>query len=169
MLGLLLYKCGYRKEEYMKDTAYRVGQLLKASDELHVLYCKVVRGTDKDDGIPAQLVGASMFVAAADAPDRALAQLCIRMNPYITWAKSYRHKNVMKEGQRSSTAAWLLNQLETIASELSETFVEPVRFDDFDKAQFFLGYLAPLPKRENNNSATEADNNETDEGEDDDE
>jgi hypothetical protein len=149
MLGLLLYKGSkecYCKEEYMKNTAYLTGQLLKASDELHALYCKVVRSSGKSDGMPSQLAGASMFTAASDAPDSAIAQLSVRMNPYITWAKSYRYKGITEQGKRSSTARWLLVLFERISTELGGTLTKPVRFDDFDKAQFFLGYLAEFPK-----------------------
>ena len=34
---------GIRKDDYMDNLPYLYGQLLKAADELHVLYCKVVR------------------------------------------------------------------------------------------------------------------------------
>ena len=142
LLGIFLYKCGYRKENYMKDTAFLTGQFLKVSDELHALYGKVVR-----DDVPPQLVGASMLTAASDAPDKALSQLCARMNPYITWAKSYRFKNISDDGKQSWRAGWLLSLYENIAIQLNETLTEPVRFNDFDKAQFFLGYLAAFPKR----------------------
>jgi hypothetical protein len=158
MLGLLLYKGGKercRKEEYMKNTAYLTGQLLKASDELHALYCKVVRSSDKSDGIPPQLAGASMFTAASDAPHSAIAQLGARMNPYIAWAKSYRYKGITEQGKRSSTAWWLLGLFERISTELGGTLTEPARFDDFDKAQFFLGYLAEFPKGDKPNEGIE--------------
>jgi hypothetical protein len=161
MLGIFLYKFGYRKENYMKDTAFLTGQLLKASDELHALYGKVVR-----DDVPPQLVGASMLTAASDAPVKALSQLCIRMNPYVTWAKSYRFKNISDDGKQSWRAGWLLSLCENIASRLHETLTEQVRFNDFDKAQFFLAYLAAFPKRgATENDAATTTNSESDEGE----
>jgi len=161
MLGIFLYKSGCRKENYMKDTAFLTGQLLKVSDELHALYGKVVR-----NDVPPQLVGASMLPAASDAPVKALAQLCLRMNPYLAWAKSYRFKNILDEGKQSWRAGWLLALYENIASRLHETLTEQVRFNDFDKAQFFLGYLAAFPKRPaaENNAQTNT-NAESDEGE----
>lgn len=54
VLGLLLYKCDIRKEKYMEEMAYLLGQLLHVSDELHTLYCKAKR----DGDIPPQLAGA---------------------------------------------------------------------------------------------------------------
>ena len=54
LLGLILYRNNIQKEDYMENMPYLYGQLLKAADELQVLYCKVVR----DGEIPPQLVGA---------------------------------------------------------------------------------------------------------------
>ncbi|MDR2488745.1 MAG: hypothetical protein LBD42_04560 [Desulfovibrio sp.] len=144
VFGLLLYKCGYQKENYMKCAAYVVGQMLKASDELHALYCNVVRSGD----IPPQLVGNSMFVIASEVPDKALAQLSLRVKPYISWAKQYRTKGIEKTGAESWRAGWYLKQLEASAGALRNNLSETVRFNDFDKAQMFLGYLAAFPKHE---------------------
>lgn len=143
MLGLLLYKLGIRKEGYMKDAAFQIGQFLKASDELHALYGRIVRGA-----VPPQLVGSSMLTLASDAPEKALAQLCLRMDPYLTWAKSYRYQNKNEEGKESWRASWLVNLFERIAGQLNETLKGSVKFNDIDKAQLFLGYLASFPKRE---------------------
>ncbi len=74
----------------MENMAYLVGQLLKVSDELHTMYCQVVRNGD----VPPQLAGSALFVTASETPNQALRQLSVRMNPYITWAKQYRYKNV---------------------------------------------------------------------------
>ena len=45
-LGLILYRNNIQKEDYMENMPYLYGQLLKAADELQVLYCKVVRNGD---------------------------------------------------------------------------------------------------------------------------
>jgi hypothetical protein len=157
IFGLLLYKCGYYKEDYMNDTAFLTGQLLKVSDELHALYCKAVR---KNGELPPQLSGASMLTLASDMPDKAMSQLCLRMKPYITWAKTYCYKKVTDEGKRSSTAGWLISQYDIIATQLHEVFTKPIRFNDFDKAQLFLGYLAAYPKRGDIGTALTDNNNE---------
>ena len=39
VLALLLFKNDIRKERYMENLPYLLGQLLHVSDELHVLYC----------------------------------------------------------------------------------------------------------------------------------
>jgi len=67
VLGLFLYKHGDRKEKYMESMAYLVGQLLKISDELHTLYCSVVR----DGNVPPQLVGSALFATAGETPNQA--------------------------------------------------------------------------------------------------
>jgi hypothetical protein len=143
ILGLLLHKRGIVKEVYMKDTAFLTGRLLKLSDELHALYGRVVR-----DDVSRKLVGASMLATASDMPDRAISVLCVRMSPYLTWAKSYRYENIQEKDKESWKAGWLLKMFGTTASELRETLTEPRRLDDFEKAQLFLGYLASFPKRD---------------------
>lgn len=144
VLGLLLDKSDYRKEKYMENMAYLVGQLLKISDELHTLYCKAVRGGD----VPPQLAGSALFVTAGEIPHQAITQLSIRMNPYITWAKQYRYKNIKDEGKESWKAAWYLRLFEDIANKLRLTLSDSSRFSEFEKAQLFIGYLASFPKSE---------------------
>jgi len=143
----------------MENAAYLVGQLLKVSDELHAMYCRVKREGD----IPSQLAGNSVFVFASETPVKALAVLCQRMMPYIAWAKQYRTKGVkydpnderLKEnkGKSSGLAKYYLSLYESVASKLKSTLTLNIRFDDFEKAQVFLGYLAALPKEERQNDA----------------
>lgn len=146
VLGLFLYKCNYKKEGYVENIAYLTGQMLKISDELHFLYCKVVRSGD----IPPQLAGNSVFITASEMPLQALVQLCKRMNPYISWAKQYRYKNIIKKDEESWKAGWLLKLYEYTCDKLKKLLTENLKFTDFDKAQFFIGYLASFPKSETN-------------------
>ncbi|MGI6766420.1 MAG: hypothetical protein ACOX4R_04295 [Lentihominibacter sp.] len=149
LMGLMLYRLGIRKEQYMNKFPYQYGQLLKVSDELHALYCNVVRNGD----VPPQLAGSGLYQAAVDSPVRALRQLGQRMNPYITWAKYYRTKNVPEVGKESWRAGWLLSLYEKIANALYAEWVQggtetekKIKFDDAEKAQLFIGYLASFPK-----------------------
>ncbi|HHW37092.1 MAG TPA: hypothetical protein GXX18_07635 [Bacillales bacterium] len=155
ILGLLLYKNNNRKENYMDRTAYLLGQVLKISDELHTLYCNVVRNGD----VPPQLAGSALFVTAGEMPNQAIAQLSLRMNPYITWAKQYRFKDIDKKGEESWKAAWYLSLYESTANKLKLVMMDSTRFNDYDKAQLFIGYLSSFPKRENS-IATTINNNE---------
>ena len=145
LAGILLYREGIRKENYMENLPYLFGQFLKVSDELHALYCKVVRGGD----LPTQLAGSGMYQSAAEYPVRTLNILGTRMNPYITWAKSYRVKNETAEGKESWRAAWLLSLYENIATDLHKAWQSDIHFGDAEKAQLFIGYLAKFPKKEN--------------------
>lgn len=143
VFGLFLYKCGHKKEDYMENTAYLVGQVLRISDELHALYCNCVR----DGNIPPQLAGNSMFVTASEMPAQALSQLSTRMNPYISWAKQYRTKNISEKGKESWRAGWYLGLYEEVANKLHFALTNSTKFDDFSKAEVFIGYLATFPKR----------------------
>lgn len=144
VFGLLLYKNGIRKEKYMENTAYLVGQILKISDELHTLYCNVVRKGD----IPPQLAGSSLFATASEAPYQALSQLSLRINPYISWAKQYRFKNIVIKDQESWKASWYLNLYEATVNKLKLVITNSTRFNDYDRSQLFIGYLSSFPKRE---------------------
>lgn len=151
LMGLLLYRKGIGKDTYMESLPYLYGQLLKVSDELHALYCAVVRGGE----LPTQLAGGILYQAAADAPIRTLNLLGQRMNPYILWAKSYRTKNVAEKGKESWRAGWLISLYEKTASALYNAWSAQTRFNDEEKALLFLGYLASFPKREQIADGTE--------------
>ena len=146
-LGLLLYKCGYKKEDYMKNAAYLIGQLLKISDVLHKLYCEIKRGGE----IPPRLAGNGLFVSAAEMPVQTLAQLGVRMNPYISWAQQYSGQTKEKSDDAAwrlkMHAAWHLKMYKEISSALRDVFPESISFSDYDKAQLFIGYLAALPEK----------------------
>ena len=139
----------------MESLPYLYGQLLKVSDELHALYCKVVRGSE----LPTQLAGGSLYQAAAEAPIRTLNLLGQRMNPYILWAKTYRTKNVSEKGKESWRAGWLISLYENIATELFTAWSNLTRFNDEEKALLFLGYLANFSKKEHDTDDTEDMNN----------
>ena len=145
VLSMLLFFSGNRKDDYMEGTPYLMGQLLKASDELHALYCKVVRNNQ----IPPQLVGSALFVAASEAPGRTLSQLSARMIPYLSWAKQHR----TKDEESSGLAGWYLKVFESIANKLTSEFSVPMRWSDAQKAQLFIGYLASFPKQEKPNES----------------
>lgn len=150
LLALLLYRLDIRKENYMQNFPYLYGQLLKASDELHVLYCR----TERKGEIPKQLAGSCCYAAATEAPLRTLAQLSLRMAPYMNWARSYQYQKVETENCESWRARWLLGVCEKVSAALSEAWTPSVRFCDEEKAQLFMGYLASLPKLSNTQPQT---------------
>lgn len=129
----------------MDNLPYLYGQLLKAADELHALYCHVVR---KDGEIPPNLVGSSLFRNAAEAPIRTMDLLSQRIMPYYSWAKSYRLKGIKEPGKESWRAGWLYSICEKTMDKLQNNWKEPMQFNDEEKAQLFIGYLAAFPKKE---------------------
>lgn len=135
----------------MKSYPYLLGQLLHISDELHALYCQVVR----DDNVPPKLAGSSLYSAAAETPVTALSILGSRMQPYISWAKSYRYK---KEKEKSALAGWYLWQYEETMNQIIVSEHNKPRFNDSERAELFIGYLASLPKKD---SANKSDSEET--------
>lgn len=144
ILGLFLNREHIGKDQYMENLPYLYGQLLKAADELHALYCTVVRNGD----IPPQLVGSSLFQSAAETPTRTMQMLSQRLIPYYSWAKSYRLKNVNAHGKESWRAGWPYSICEKIMGKLQESWTAQTRFNDEEKAQLFIGYLAAFPKKE---------------------
>ena len=130
----------------MEQLPYLYGQLLKVSDELHVMYCNVVR----DGNLPAQLIGSSVYQAAAEAPIRTLALLGERMTPYITWGKIYCTKEHSENGKESWKVRWLLSLYEKTATKLQSVWEEKRQFNDAEKAQFFIGYLAAFSQKDAN-------------------
>lgn len=153
MIGMILYWLGSKKEDYMNEYPYLLGQILKVSDSLHELYCCKVR----DGQVPPQLVGSSMYVAASELPAQTLAQLANRMIPYITWAKANREACIKKklknrQGEEieyfGPSAGYLLYIYEQTADVLLSVLRNKQRFNDYEKAQMFIGYLAAFPKKE---------------------
>ena len=153
LLGLFLYRNGIRKDDYMDNLRYLYGQLLKAADELHALYCKIVRNND----YPKQFAGGSLFLSAVEAPIRTLNILSQRIMPYYTWAKSYRLQGIQLEGKESWQAGWLYRRCEDITGKIKQNWTMQTRLNEEEKAQMFIGYLAALPKSEKNETKTEED------------
>lgn len=151
IMGLFLHRRQIRREQYMENLPYLYGQLLKAADELHALYCRVVRKGD----FPGQLVGSSLFRSAVEAPIRTMQVLSQRVMPYYSWAKSYRLKNETEEGKESWRAGWLYGICEQISGKLQDNWTEQTRFTDEEKAQLFIGYLAAFPRKEQVEQNTE--------------
>lgn len=135
ILGLLLLKLGIRKESYMNNSPYLVGRMLKLADELHALYCKEVR----KDKLPPQLLGNALMVAALDSPTQALAQLAMRIPPYLGWART-------NSGDESAgLSRYFLKEFGIVESKLRDLTL-PLRLDDASKAQLLLGYVSDNSK-----------------------
>jgi hypothetical protein len=130
IVGLLLYKLGIRKENYMNNAPYLVGNMFKVSDDLHALYCKEVRSNK----MPPQLLGNALMVAALESPEQALAQLALRIVPYLGWAKT-------NNTESAGLSRHFLKGFSEIEAKLKEQTL-PQRLNNADRAQLLLGYLA---------------------------
>lgn len=144
ILGLLLYKLGKTKENYMNESAFLLGRFLRVADEIHRLYCEVVRKKE----IPPELCGSSMLTAMLENPTQALSQLCVRSAPYLKWARAYHGE------EKGGLVHYWMHQWAPIAENLHENNW-PTRPSQEECAQIFLGYLSSFQKTENNPTSTE--------------
>ncbi|MDL2286398.1 hypothetical protein LJC24_03045 [Desulfococcaceae bacterium OttesenSCG-928-F15] len=138
ILGLLLFKSGKRKESYMKESAFLLGRFLRVSDEIHRLYCEVVRKNE----LPPELCGSSLLIGMQDAPAMAMSQLAMRAAPYVKWAKGGADK-----ADKGKLVGYWLKQWEGIADQL-HVLEWPKRMRHEERAEVFLGYLSSFPKKE---------------------
>jgi hypothetical protein len=162
LIGVLLVKLGRRKEEYMSEAAFRLGQLLAAADTVHIGYCADMRGGD----MPPTLLGNAVLATAQSNPIKALALLSGRWKPYGGWAKHVDLNRAKKlcnsEDKAEQQRGWAIRRAVSqawrageITRELHQTGM-PQSIDDEFRAELLLGYVAGLPKVER--EAHETDN-----------
>jgi len=154
VLGILLNSLDSRKENYMKDSPYQVGQMLALADTLHKDYCIVVRRGQ----LPNTLIGTSLMRRALDSPTGALADLSERIIEYVRWAKIVQVPEAkMKPGTNEETeeskqkrfpflqAKKTLGRYQSLAESVGGCKI-PHECDDLMKAQLLLGFLANPPE-----------------------
>ncbi|HEX2092187.1 MAG TPA: hypothetical protein VHG28_07275 [Longimicrobiaceae bacterium] len=162
VLGLLLHKLGRTREEYMEETAFKLGQLLAAADVLHAGYNASERGGST---LPPRLIGNAALPMAQADPARALAVLCRRWGVYHGWAKrraQYRIPDKFVGKRRSDLAseqerrdfdrAWEIRRGISVSWRAAEIARElhgslPKRGEVMERfqAELLLGYIAGLP------------------------
>jgi hypothetical protein len=74
------------------------------------------------------------------------------MHPYIAWAKRYRWTKSPKGNVSPGLVGWYLRVYEGISNRLVTNLDNTLRFDEFKRAQLFLGYLASFTKPDNKES-----------------
>lgn len=154
ILGLLLFKSGKRKEKYMKDSAFLLGRFLRVADEIHRLYCEVVRKND----LPPELCGSAMLVSMMEAPGMTLNQLAMRSAPYVKWARAY-HGD-----EKGGLVYYWMTQWSQVADPLLKDGW-PKRLMPEERAQLFLGYLSSFPKKEKMGDSTSSNESISNQGE----
>ena len=137
ILSLLLYKLGKTKETYMNESAYQLGRFLRVADEIHRLYCEIVR----NKSIPPELCGSSLLTAMLESPARTLDQLAMRSAPYVKWAQAFH------DPSKGGLVHYWMRQWSQIAEALHE-LKWPSRPTPEERAQVFLGYLSSFQKSE---------------------
>ncbi len=157
ILGISLHKLGRKREVYMNDTAFKLGQLLASADIVHAGYCADVRGGE----IPPSLLGNQVFVMAQNSPGKALSTLCRRWKPYDGWVKklirdSERIDDLMgSSNKRKKQKGWDIKkalrharEMKELAGDLTQKLEGCSHVTDEFRAELLLGYLAGLPKAE---------------------
>ena len=161
LIGVLIHKAG-RQEEYMEDTAFRLGQLLAVADTVHVGYCMDKRNGD----VPPTLLGNAVFAMAQKNPTQALALLCRRWAPYAAWARQPDVANKARTpigttDSKQTEHEWAIRNgyfqaLRAKGLTLSLHGHLPSETNDLFRAELLLGYVAGLPRQgSDNGSATE--------------
>jgi hypothetical protein len=147
VFGILLDALASRKEDYMKQAPYQVGQVLALADTLHKDYCTVVRKGQ----LPNSLLGTSLMRRALDSPAGALADLSERMMEYVRWAKVAQiSENWPQDDPRRiavNEARKKLRQYQPLTAALGSCDL-PKECNDMMKAQLLLGFLANPPEEE---------------------
>ena len=134
LFGILLHKLNRTKENYMENAPYLIGRFLNLADGLHAVWCKNVR----DNQIPPQLLGSSLFASFQMNPVQAFGNASLRMKPYLDWAKT-------NQTQDAALSRWFLGEFGRVSSAIKATGI-PQRLSDTDKAEMLLGYLASSGK-----------------------
>ncbi len=154
LFGILLDALESRKEAYMKDAPYQIGQVLALADTLHKDYCIVVRKGE----IPNSLIGTLLMRRALDNPTGALADLSERIMEYVRWAKTTQASQEWKNDDRRriaiNEARKKLRQYQPLAERL-RSLTLPTECNDLMKAQLLLGFLATPPMEDQDDKEKE--------------
>lgn len=147
--GVLLWMVERKKEDYVRESAFLLGQLLAAVDDVHIGYCIDVR----EGAIPPTLLGNSLLTTAAADHKKALAMLLKRWPPYAAWAK-HEGSIFQKAGNLRPNDAYALKRAVYRSRDLKETALAlreqlekyPGTKEDFH-AELLLGYMAGIPRQ----------------------
>jgi hypothetical protein len=143
LLGVLLHKLNHNKEIYMENPPYLIGRFLNLADGIHSVWCRNVK---KDDPLPPQLLGSSLFASFQINPVQAFASASLRLKPYLDWAKT-------NQTNDAALSRWFLKELGCVSASIVKAEI-PNKLSDTDKAEMLLGYLASSTKLESDREET---------------
>ncbi len=150
-MGILLYKLNRRKEVYMNELAYKLGQFCSVLDEIHTGYC----ASERNGQMPGRLVGNQTYAAAIINPIKALGITAQRFAVYQAWAKrnsqqtdeQIKNRKIKKELEKEIKKAkyayfWLRDNCADLQSLIREELPAATAAS---RAELLLGYLAGRP------------------------
>lgn len=135
LISITLQRMNIRKEHYMEQVAYNLGQLLHLADLLHSLHCYHVQGKKGKDG-PARFLGNEFLNIMAEQPLEGINRLRERMAFYLGWART---------ACGMKRVAGILNAYERIAPKVASGEL-PETFGPKEQALVFLGYIGEIPE-----------------------
>lgn len=151
LMAVLLFKMNRRKEDYMSELSFKLGQYCSAMNELHVGYCRVVR----KGSMPTTLIGSAAYAIALHSPIKALEYIALRLKPYEGWARG-----MQAEGKKDDSL-FAFYWIQRNAKDLRDALLQPKSTDSkTHQAELMLGYLAgrPFEKSDNPSNSTEQGN-----------
>ncbi|CAG0984834.1 hypothetical protein MTYP_01956 [Methylophilaceae bacterium] len=151
LMAVLLFKMNRRKEDYMRELSFKLGQYCSAMNELHVGYCRVVR----KGSMPTTLIGSAAYSIALHSPIRALEYIALRLKPYEGWAR-----DMQAEGKQDNSL-YAFHWMQRNAKDLKDALLQSNSNDSKNhQAELMLGYLAgrPFEKSDNQSNSTEEGN-----------
>ncbi len=139
LYGLLLFRKGIRKEDYMNEDMFYLGRYFAVVDDLYIQYHK-----DSSAGkVPMGLLGNDYMKLALQNPLEAFVTLSSRLShPYLSWAK-----RVSTDDKPGQIAKNCIRKIGELTEELSKTQL-PTNIDDPDKAKLLQGYLSYGAKKD---------------------
>ena len=151
-MGLLLYKSGRKKEVYMKELAYKLGQFCSALDEIHIGYCESERKGQE----PGRLIGNQAYAAAVVNPQKALEITAQRFAVYKSWADKNSREEDERLKEKAKNAKYANFWLRKHSKELHQLIPEKIPVSTPEsRAELLLGYLAGreiIKKKDSNHS-----------------
>ena len=108
----------------MNESTYQLGRFLRVADEIHRLYCEIVR----NKSLPPELCGSSLLTSMLESPARTFHQLA--MHPLHT-----------SNGQRRSIAmkSWARPLLDATWSQIADALTKSNGRPSYaeERAKFF--------------------------------
>ncbi len=158
---ILLNNLGRNGELYMKESAFKLGQLLAAADELHSGYCHDVR----NGSLPSRLMGNALMAMAEQNPLKALDVLSRKWLVYQAWAKKSNFRvdeKFVKPAEKPSAKyqaernrQWSIahgiaaaSKAAPLATDLASKL--PSKTNQEFRAELILGYIAGIRSESQN-------------------